>query len=173
MRSLSSCRSVHGDFLVALLRQLLETHRERKQHQRPLKVILMSATLDANMFSLYFGGCPGRCGQAVHQVWASISEHLSFKYDIAKSSAVVTAEGRTFPVEQFFLEDAYAVTGYRCGWSWGTGMAGHASSAPPRQGEHLLSPPPLLTTLPKGWPPTLQQRCEGAVGVADGRPRRR
>ena len=42
----------------------------------------MSATLDSDMFARYYGGCP-----------------------------VLTAGGRTFPVEQHFLEDAYELTG--------------------------------------------------------------
>lgn len=46
--------------------------------QRPdLKVILMSATLNADLFSQYFGGCP-----------------------------VIDIPGKTFPVTQFFMEDA-------------------------------------------------------------------
>lgn len=48
-----------------------------------LKVILMSATLNASVFSGYFGGIP-----------------------------VVEIPGRTFPVEQFFFEDIMEVTGY-------------------------------------------------------------
>ncbi|XP_063158048.1 putative ATP-dependent RNA helicase DHX57 isoform X1 [Candoia aspera] len=52
--------------------------------QRPeLHVILMSATLNTEAFSQYFNSCP-----------------------------IVNIPGRTFPVEQFFLEDAIAVTGY-------------------------------------------------------------
>lgn len=47
-----------------------------------LQVILMSATLEQALFSEYFN-----CG-------------------------VVTTEGRTYPVEQLFLEDAYSLTGY-------------------------------------------------------------
>ena len=44
----------------------------------------MSATLDSALFANYFGGCP-----------------------------VLTAGGRTFPVEHNFLEDVYEATGYR------------------------------------------------------------
>ena len=44
----------------------------------------MSATLDSALFANYYGGCP-----------------------------VLTAGGRTFPVEQHFLEDVYESTGYR------------------------------------------------------------
>ncbi|GIM09480.1 hypothetical protein Vretimale_13310, partial [Volvox reticuliferus] len=49
-----------------------------------LKVVLMSATLDAKLFANYFGGC-----------------------------LVLQAAGRTFPVSRLFLEDVYEVTGYR------------------------------------------------------------
>lgn len=43
----------------------------------------MSATLDSDLFADYFGACP-----------------------------VLAAAGRTFPVQQLFLEDAYQATGY-------------------------------------------------------------
>lgn len=44
----------------------------------------MSATLDSDLFSRYFGECP-----------------------------VLTAGGRTFPVQQAFLEDVYELIGYK------------------------------------------------------------
>ncbi|KAI8035148.1 putative ATP-dependent RNA helicase DHX57 [Drosophila gunungcola] len=62
-------RSEESDFLLLILKNLL---RERKD----LKVILMSATLNATLFSDYFGGAP-----------------------------VLDIPGRTYPVQQFFLED--------------------------------------------------------------------
>ncbi|XP_043658089.1 putative ATP-dependent RNA helicase DHX57 [Drosophila teissieri] len=62
-------RSEESDFLLLILKNLL---RERKD----LKVILMSATLNAALFSDYFGGAP-----------------------------VLDIPGRTFPVQQLFLED--------------------------------------------------------------------
>ncbi|XP_017125191.1 putative ATP-dependent RNA helicase DHX57 [Drosophila elegans] len=62
-------RSEESDFLLLILKNLL---RERKD----LKVILMSATLNAALFSDYFGGAP-----------------------------VLDIPGRTYPVQQFFLED--------------------------------------------------------------------
>ncbi len=73
-------RTLQGDFLIALLKDLV-VHRRAAGF--PLKVILMSATLDSGLLTEYFGGCP-----------------------------VLHAPGRTFPVEQFFLEDAMEVTGY-------------------------------------------------------------
>jgi len=65
-------RSVEIDFLLLILKQLLPGHPW-------LKLVLMSATLDAEVFSRYFGG-PQRC-------------------------PVLTVEGRTFPVAQYYLED--------------------------------------------------------------------
>lgn len=62
-------RSEESDFLLLILKELL-------QQRRDLKVILMSATLNANLFSNYFSKAP-----------------------------VLDIPGRTFPVEQFFLED--------------------------------------------------------------------
>ncbi|KAI9310937.1 P-loop containing nucleoside triphosphate hydrolase protein [Dichotomocladium elegans] len=69
-------RTLENDFLLILLRQLC--------HRRPdLKVVLMSATVEAERFSNYFGGCP-----------------------------ILTVPGRTFPVQVKYLEDAVEATGY-------------------------------------------------------------
>uniref|UniRef100_A0A672GX55 Putative ATP-dependent RNA helicase DHX57 n=1 Tax=Salarias fasciatus TaxID=181472 RepID=A0A672GX55_SALFA len=69
-------RTEESDFLLLVLKDLIV--------QRPdLKIILMSATLNANLFSEYFYNCP-----------------------------TVHIPGRTFPVDQFFLEDAIAKTRY-------------------------------------------------------------
>lgn len=62
-------RSEESDFLLMILRDLLQVRKD-------LKVILMSATLNANLFSNYFGKVP-----------------------------VIEIPGRTFPVTQYFLED--------------------------------------------------------------------
>lgn len=61
-------RSEESDFLLLILKEIL-------QKRSDLKVILMSATLNANLFSEYFKGAP-----------------------------VLEIPGRTFPVEQIFLE---------------------------------------------------------------------
>lgn len=69
-------RTEESDFLLLVLKDIVL--------QRPtLQVILMSATLNTELFSEYFNSCP-----------------------------VITIPGRTFPVDQFFLEDAIAVTRY-------------------------------------------------------------
>ncbi|GLB10832.1 hypothetical protein AtubIFM57258_007244 [Aspergillus tubingensis] len=70
-------RSIDSDFLLIVLRRLMQ--------KRPdLKLILMSATLEAQRFSTYLGGVP-----------------------------VLNIPGRTFPVEMKFLEDAIEMTNYR------------------------------------------------------------
>ncbi|KAM5163335.1 putative ATP-dependent RNA helicase DHX57 isoform 2-T2 [Mantella aurantiaca] len=69
-------RTEESDFLLLVLKNVMS--------KRPdLKILLMSATLNAELFSQYFGGCP-----------------------------IVHIPGHTFPVEQFFLEDAIAKTRY-------------------------------------------------------------
>eukprot|EP00250_Pteridium_aquilinum_P004082 c14319_g1_i2 orf=171-4673(+) len=75
-------RSVLGDFTLIILKDLNE--RRRINGQLPLKIILMSATVDASVFSSYFGDCP-----------------------------VVKIEGRTFPVDTIYLEDIYEMLEYR------------------------------------------------------------
>lgn len=70
-------RTIDSDFLLIVLRRLMQ--------KRPnLKVILMSATLEAQRFSTYLGGVP-----------------------------VLNIPGRTFPVEMKYLEDAIELTNYR------------------------------------------------------------
>ncbi|KAF4548931.1 Helicase conserved C-terminal domain-containing protein 2 [Elsinoe fawcettii] len=69
-------RSIDTDFLLIILKSLLV--------RRPdLKVVLMSATVDADRFSQYLGNAP-----------------------------VITVPGRTFPVRALYLEDAIEMTGY-------------------------------------------------------------
>ncbi|KAG7588375.1 Helicase superfamily 1/2 ATP-binding domain [Arabidopsis suecica] len=75
-------RSLMGDFLLIILKSLIE--KQSWDNALPkLKVILMSATVDAHQFSRYFGQCP-----------------------------IITAQGRTHPVTSYFLEDIYEKTKY-------------------------------------------------------------
>ncbi|XP_050068197.1 putative ATP-dependent RNA helicase DHX57 isoform X2 [Anopheles maculipalpis] len=69
-------RSEESDFLLLILKELLGKRTD-------LKVILMSATLNSNLFSSYFGDIP-----------------------------VLDIPGRTFPVEQLFLEDILDRSGF-------------------------------------------------------------
>jgi len=71
-------RSLDSDFLLIVLKDLLR--------RRPgLRLVLMSATLNADLFSEYFEGCK-----------------------------VLDIPGRTFPVTRLFLEDVVESTGYFC-----------------------------------------------------------
>ncbi|KAK4442660.1 ATP-dependent RNA helicase DHX29 [Podospora aff. communis PSN243] len=69
-------RSIDSDFLLIVLKKLLLRRKD-------LKVVLMSATVDAEKFSAYLGNAP-----------------------------VLTVPGRTFPVTVAYLEDAVELTGY-------------------------------------------------------------
>ncbi|KAH8646695.1 P-loop containing nucleoside triphosphate hydrolase protein [Xylariales sp. PMI_506] len=69
-------RSIDSDFLLIVLKKLLARRQD-------LKVVLMSATVDAEKFSKYMGGAP-----------------------------VLNVPGRTFPVRVHYLEDAVELTGY-------------------------------------------------------------
>ncbi|GAB1319740.1 ATP-dependent RNA helicase DHX29 [Madurella fahalii] len=69
-------RSIDSDFLLIVLKKLMARRKD-------LKVVLMSATVDAERFSKYLGGAP-----------------------------VLTVPGRTFPVRVAYLEDAVELTGY-------------------------------------------------------------
>ncbi|KAI5364302.1 Putative helicase, P-loop containing nucleoside triphosphate hydrolase [Septoria linicola] len=69
-------RSIDTDFLLIILKSLM--------NKRPdLKVVLMSATVDAQKFSNYLGNAP-----------------------------IIQVPGRTFPVQAQFLEDAIELTGH-------------------------------------------------------------
>ena len=69
-------RSIDSDFLLIVLKKLLLRRKD-------LKVVLMSATVDAEKFSAYLGNAP-----------------------------VLTVPGRTFPVQVAYLEDVVELTGY-------------------------------------------------------------
>lgn len=70
-------RDLNTDFLIIILKDLL-------QRRKQLKLVLMSATLNAESFSKYFDGCP-----------------------------VVSIPGRAFPVEEYRLEDILEMTRYQ------------------------------------------------------------
>ncbi|KAG2502148.1 hypothetical protein HYH03_000635 [Edaphochlamys debaryana] len=103
-------RSLQSDFLIALLRDLLAARRGAgggPGSLPPLKVVLMSATLDAALFANYFGGCP-----------------------------VLHAAGRTFPVSRLFLEDVYAATGYRLAADAPAALKRHGPGAAAQYARH-------------------------------------
>jgi ATP-dependent RNA helicase DHX29 len=69
-------RTIDSDFLLIVLKKLMARRRD-------LKVVLMSATVDAERFSRYLDGAP-----------------------------VLTVPGRTYPVQIKYLEDAVELTGF-------------------------------------------------------------
>lgn len=81
-------RSLDTDFLLVLLRDVL---RKRKD----LKLILMSATLDAGVFEDYFRA-DGKVGR-------------------------VEISGRTYPVEDYYLDDIIRMTGFNASTYGGRG----------------------------------------------------
>lgn len=73
-------RTMQGDFLMALLRGIICQRRQAMAAAAadvsrdgssspavaaPLKVVLMSATLDASLYCQYYGGCPGKWSMLV------------------------------------------------------------------------------------------------------------
>jgi len=88
-------RSLESDLLLLLLSDLL-ARRLRAKRKAP-KVVLMSATADADLFAGYFNRalerCPGHVG-------------------LDMRSALVDIPGFTHPVEERFLEDVLEETGY-------------------------------------------------------------
>ena len=69
-------RNLDSDFLLIILKDVLPNRPD-------LKLVLMSATINAELFSSYFGGCP-----------------------------VLTIPGFTHPVDDHFLEDVVEMTEY-------------------------------------------------------------
>jgi len=79
-------RSLDTDFLLSILRDVLLQRRD-------LKLILMSATLDSTTFKDYFT--------------ANRSEYLTV--------GMVEISGRTFPVQDYYLDDVIQMTGFTGG----------------------------------------------------------
>ena len=69
-------RDVNSDFLLVVLRDMVHTYPD-------LRVVLMSATINTDAFSSYFGDCP-----------------------------VVEVAGRQHPVHDYFLEDCIQMTNF-------------------------------------------------------------
>jgi len=71
-------RDVDTDLLLVVLKRLLA---DRKAKRKPLRIVLMSATIDITLFQQYFPDEQGR------------------------PAKVIEVPGRSFPVEQHFLDD--------------------------------------------------------------------
>jgi len=93
-------RTVEGDFLLLTLRRLLAT--PRPPHTPALHVCLMSATMEGELLSNYYGRCPR-----------------------------VRFPGRAFPVATLHLEDALGLTRHvvRSGADWALGSRAAAKRA--------------------------------------------
>jgi ATP-dependent RNA helicase DHX29 len=113
-------RTLQGDFLIALLRDVVPV---RRRAGKPLKVILMSATLDSSLFVDYFtginiirrggGGGVGDGGNGTDTDRDSVVVPHNGSSTASKTvPPVFNAQGRTFPVETIFLEDILSHTGY-------------------------------------------------------------
>ncbi|RZF43192.1 hypothetical protein LSTR_LSTR013872 [Laodelphax striatellus] len=72
-------RGVETDYILIILRRMLES-----ESFASLKVILMSADVDVDLFSSYFGGC-----------------------------ARITVNGKCFPVKDYFLEDCIELINFK------------------------------------------------------------
>jgi len=75
-------RDVQIDFLMVLLKRILEARRRGDKDVPPVKVILMSATIDTTLFRKYFGAA----------------------YDNGECP-FIEIPGRMFPVEKYYLPD--------------------------------------------------------------------
>ncbi|XP_064639022.1 ATP-dependent DNA/RNA helicase DHX36-like isoform X2 [Lineus longissimus] len=75
-------RDLRTDFLLIIMKEVL-------RRRRNLKLVLMSATLNAQQFADYYRTRAGGC------------------------CPMLNIPGRTFPVEEFFLEDVVELTTYR------------------------------------------------------------
>ncbi|XP_046660660.1 3'-5' RNA helicase YTHDC2-like [Homalodisca vitripennis] len=73
-----------SDFMLIVLRDALAKYRG-------LKLVLMSSSLDTQMFSKYFTNCPVISGN---------------------TCPIITVPGRLYEVQEFFLEDILKKTGY-------------------------------------------------------------
>lgn len=79
-------RSVETDFLLLLLCEIASKRSS-------IRIVLMSATLNAEKFSGYFSSALSKSGKGLFV-------------------PVVSIPGRTFPVDQYYLEDAVNICGY-------------------------------------------------------------
>ncbi|KAJ3097709.1 ATPdependent RNA helicase [Phlyctochytrium planicorne] len=96
-------RSLDSDFLLMVLRDLLITRHD-------LRIVMMSATLNAELFASYFGGA-----QILH------------------------IPGRTFPVRALFLEDALAKVNYKVeGADYTRKFSGKGKSKVDMKGKNIL-----------------------------------
>lgn len=90
-------RDKYTEFLMVALRDLLRRRDD-------VRVILMSATIQTEELVRYWSGTGGGCADA----------DMDMDMDALGSSrpAEISIPGRTFPVQEFFLEDVLSMTGF-------------------------------------------------------------
>lgn len=121
-------RSADSDLLLLLLRDLL-----RAGSNRNLRIILMSATAEADAFVHYFDAaldkvcCTSGCSSSiqcqvvwvcsfVHAVGVKVLHVPSAAQGRRESSAsIVSIAGFTHPVQDLYLEDVLEQTGFQIG----------------------------------------------------------
>jgi ATP-dependent RNA helicase DHX57 len=101
---LIDCTRLDTDFLLCLLKELLPRRNSVQQGRggkaskgpsHPLRVVLMSATMEGGLFERYFSTAP--CSSRAPP----------------RAPPALKIPGRTFPVEEYFVEDVVRMTGYR------------------------------------------------------------
>jgi ATP-dependent RNA helicase DHX57 len=98
-------RNVDTDFLLAVLRRVLP--------QRPdVKVVLMSATMDAAAFAAYFEGLDAPPGPARAPAPASGAQRRLAPAASPAPVPVIEVPGFVHPVREVYLEEVLAMTGY-------------------------------------------------------------
>ena len=85
-----------SDFLLLICRDLIRLRPD-------LRIILMSATIDSNLFSEYFGGAP------VITIPGLTKTNVYLMFRLLLNAILL---GRLFPVEKIFLEDIFDKVGY-------------------------------------------------------------
>ncbi|KAG8727834.1 hypothetical protein FRC12_022188, partial [Ceratobasidium sp. 428] len=120
-------RDVDTDLLLVVLKRLLADRRAR---QKPLKIILMSATIDPTLFQTYFAEVDGT------------------------PAPVAEVPGRSFPVTKYYMDDIIrqlsTIDMHSSMWVWqdksvvayAGGEIGPQALAPITHGSDLLAPHP-------------------------------
>ena len=97
-------RDVKSDFLMMLLRDLIRIRGD-------IRIVLMSATLNARLFSDYFGGTP-----MLHVLFFPFSSFISLIFSFLFTHTFLQIPGFTHPVEQIYLEQITHTLGPRMQW---------------------------------------------------------
>ena len=97
-------RSLDSDVLLIVLRDALAANPA-------LRVVLMSATVNADQFRAYFEQPPAAPAPAPDADVADVTERRP-RPAAPRAVGMLSIPGRTFPIDDFSLEDAIEVSGY-------------------------------------------------------------